>query len=73
MKLSDNEIELMAMKAILFFNDGWSLSISMSKAGFAANWGDKREITSHSLVKTLREMSRNKRKHGNHNHNRLMF
>lgn len=73
MKLSDNEIELMAMKAILFFNDGWSLSMSMSKAGFAANWGDKREITSHSLVKTLREMSRNKRKHGNHNHNRLMF
>lgn len=73
MKLSDNEIEIMAMKAILFFNEGWSLSMSMSKAGFSANWGDKREITSHSLVKTLREMSRNKRKYGNHNHNRLMF
>lgn len=73
MKLSDNEIEAMAMKAILFFNEGWSLSMSMSKAGFAANWADKQYIASHSLIKTLREMSRSKRKHGNHNHNRLKF
>jgi hypothetical protein len=71
--MSNEEVEIKAMKAVLFFQDGWSLSMSMSKAGFTASWAEKIEIISHPLIKTLRAMSRNKPKYGNQNHNRLKF
>ena len=71
--MSNEEVEIKAMKAVLFFQDGWSLGMSMSKAGFTASWAEKIEIISHPLIKTIRAMSRNSRKHGNHNHNRINF
>jgi hypothetical protein len=47
-----------AMRAVLFFNDGWSIHMAMSKAGFNGNWSKDSSISTHPLIKTIRAMNR---------------
>ena len=60
--VTNEEIEMKAMKAILFFQDGWSLTISMSKAGFPTDWRRHENINNHLFVNKLRDLYRYKLK-----------
>jgi len=71
----NEDLDMKCMKAVLFFNDGWSLSMSMSKAGFLNRWRGQPEVFDHPLIKTIRAMSIDKRKKKRtiHKYNRLPF
>lgn len=53
----EKEIDTKAMKAVMLFNDGWSMNMSMSKAGFVATWNSVAEIRNHPLVKTIKSLN----------------
>lgn len=69
--MSPDELDIRAMKAVLLFNDGWSIHMAMSQAGFGSNWNTKKEIVQHPLVKTIRAMNQDNKKNKKHFNNRL--
>lgn len=62
MSTSTNALDIKAMKAVMLFNDGWSMNMSMSKAGFTSTWNGQAEVANHPLIKTLKAINKDNHK-----------
>lgn len=71
MKLSD--IDLMAMKAKFFFEQGWSMNMSMSKAGFTSTWNGQASVVGHPIIKALKALNKENQRIKNRQGHRLSF
>lgn len=62
-----DELELKILCAKGHFLSGWSLWSAMSRAGFTANWTDKKHIREHPLVLEM------KKENNDRNYEKRMF
>lgn len=55
LKIDSEQLEIKVLNALVYFNSGWSLSASMSRAGFSANWMSYPEIRNHPRIEKMRQ------------------
>lgn len=71
--MNQPDITMKAMKAVLLYDEGWSINVSMCKAGFTSTWNGQEGVKDHPIVKALKALNKDNMRRKNRSGHRLSF